>query len=369
MRPKVIVSTCGTSIFTNRSANERRALINKLANCQEEDFTPEEKQALEEHIRERRQLLERTRDIHEIKRLSAELNGVLTYYGGAPEPASDGADVHILITSDTYLGQRVGEIIESWMRSRELVVHVWRLSGLVTNDRDSFREAMATLIHWCEDELTGYRNSDYRIAFNLTGGFKSVQGFLQTIGMFYADESFYIFETGSLLSIPRLPIKLDTEGVIGEHDKAFRRLGLGEVLSAEECEGIPETLLFQAGQEATLSEWGTLVWKRGKKQLYGKRLINPLSGLRYAPHFKRKVERLNLTAERLARLNERLDELSLVVRKKRSNLRGLNFKKLKGDPRPPSTHECDIWSDDERRLFGHYEEGAFVIDDIERGLH
>ncbi|MEW6636476.1 MAG: putative CRISPR-associated protein [Actinomycetota bacterium] len=308
-------------------------------------------------------------DTGRIKRLSAELNGVLTYYGGAPEPASGGADLHVLITSDTYLGQRVGEIIELWLRSRGLAVDVWRPSGLVTNDRDSFREAMATLIHRCEDVLTDYRNSGYRIAFNLTGGFKSAQGFLQTIGMFYADEIFYIFETGSLLSIPRLPIKLDTEGVIGEHDKAFRRLGLGEVLSAEECEGIPETLLFQAGQEATLSEWGTLVWKRGKKQLYGKRLINPLSGLRYAPHFKRKVERLNLTAERLARLNERLDELSLVVRKKRSNLRGLNFKKLKGDPRPPSTHECDIWSDDERRLFGHYEEGAFVIDDIERGLH
>lgn len=367
MSPRVIVSTCGTSILTNESDDERRRLINGLANCRESDLTPQDRQTLEQHIEERKQMVEEAED-DRIKKLSAELNGILTYYGDVPAAAQGVPDLHVLITSDTYLGQRVGEIIESWLRSLGLAVDVWRPSGLVTDNRDSFRLAMAELIHKCEDELTGYRNSGYRIAFNLTGGFKSAQGFLQTIGMFYANESFYIFETGSLLTIPRLPIKLDTEGVIGEHDRAFRRLGLDEVLPAEECEGIPETLLFQGEQEATLSEWGALVWERGKKQFYGKRLLEPLPRLRYAPNFAKKVEKLNLTAGRLATLNERLDALSLVVRGKRANLKGLDFKRLKGNPLPPSTHECDIWSDDKRRLFGHYEGDDFVLDDIERGL-
>lgn len=368
-RPSLIISTCGTSILTNESDNERRALINGLANCQERDITPENKQALEQHIQERQQILENTRDTNQIKRLSAELNGILTYHGDILKPANGVPDQYVLITSDTYLGKRVGEIIKSWMRSRELVVDVWRPSGLVANDRDSFRWAMAELIQKCEEMLPGYKDSGYRIAFNLTGGFKSAQGFLQTLGMFYADECFYIFETGSLLTIPRLPIKLDTGGVIGEHDRAFRRLGLGEYLPPEDCKDIPETLLVQVEQDVFLSEWGTLVWERGKKEFYGKRLLDPLPGLRYAQNFSNKVKRSNPAPNRLATLNERLDELSLVVRNKRKNLKGLDLKMLKGNPRPPSTHECDIWSDDERRLFGHYEEDDFVLDDIERGLH
>lgn len=367
--PKVIVSTCGTSILTNDTDNERRRLVNRLANCQEEELTPEDRQALEQHMQKRRRILEEEKDTNQIKKLSAELNGILTYHGNNLKSANGMRDQHILITSDTYLGRRVGEIIESWMRSRGLAVDVWRPSGLATHDRDSFRQAMVELVQKCEEVLTGYRNSGYHIAFNLTRGFKSAQGFLQTLGMFYADESFYIFETGSQLTIPRLPIKLDAEGVIDEHDVAFRRLGLDEDLPSGDCKDIPETLLFQVEEEACLSEWGTLVWQRSKKQFYGKRLLEPIPGLHYSENFSKKVEKLNLTADRLATLNERLDELSLVVRNERENLTGLDFKMLKGGPRPPSTHECDIWSDDERRVFGHHEKDDFVLDDIERGLH
>jgi CRISPR/Cas system-associated protein Csm6 len=65
------------------------------------------------------------------------------------------------------------------------------------------------------------------VVFNLTGGFKSVQGFLQAISSFYADETIYIFQFSSeLLQIPRLPIKLDTQGIIDENLTIFRRLGL-----------------------------------------------------------------------------------------------------------------------------------------------
>jgi hypothetical protein len=55
------------------------------------------------------------------------------------------------------------------------------------------------VIRWCQDTLPGYRESGYHIVFNLTGGFKSIQGWMQTLGMFYADEIVYIFETGKEL--------------------------------------------------------------------------------------------------------------------------------------------------------------------------
>jgi hypothetical protein len=193
---------------------------------------------------------------------------------------------------------------------------------------------------------------------------------LQTIGMFYADESFYIFETGKLLVIPRLPIKLDTDGIIEQHLEAFRQLGLGEPLSTSETIGIPETLLFEIDRDShILSEWGELVWQRAKERVFTETLLEPLPGIAFSEGFRKGIEKQNLTSSHLATLNERIDRLSLVVQGKSANLKGLDFKALKGNPKPPSTHECDIWSGDERRLFGHYAGKIFIIDNIARGLH
>ena len=51
--------------------------------------------------------------------------------------------------------------------------------------------------------MPGYRQSHYRVVFNLVGGFKSLQGYMNTLGMFYADEIIYIFEapTADLIRI------------------------------------------------------------------------------------------------------------------------------------------------------------------------
>lgn len=368
-KPKLVLTTCGTSILTNEAAPEKRKLITYCANKKGKDLSKEEKSELDQHIEERRQMLEEA-NAEQLKRLSAEFNGLLSYFGDHFGLESNTPDLHILIVSDTYLGKKVGELIESRLRSEGFSdVRTWSPGGLITSDRDDFRHAMSDLVKLCEDSLPGHRGSGYHIAFNLTGGFKSIQGFMQTLGMFYADEMFYIFETGSLLTIPRLPVRLDAEAAISHYGQCFRRLGAGEELTLQECGGISEVFLFHDGEKATLSEWGQLIWERSKKEFYGKELLAPLPDIDHGPQFARQVEKQNLTPNLMATLNQRLDELSLVVRSRRDNLSSLDFKPLKGNPKPPSTHECDIWSGDERRLFGHYEGDVFVVDGIERGLH
>jgi putative CRISPR-associated protein (TIGR02619 family) len=362
----LILSTCGTSILTNNADAEVRSLVNRSANAKGETLEPSDLQQLKTHIAERKKVLLATSP-QEAKKLSAELNGIISYYNGQLEPHQ--SDLHYLIISDTFLGQQVGGMIQDWLLQHQLRVQLQRVSGLVTNDLLSFHSAMASLIKWCEEVLTGWRESGYKIVFNLTGGFKSAQGFMQTIGMFYADESIYIFETGSLLRIPRLPIRLATEQIIRDNHREFRLLGQGESLSASQTIGIPETLLFEVDGEVTFSEWGELIWQRGKRQLFATELLEPLPGLSYSQPFRKDIEKQNLTQDYLATLNERLDQLSLVVQGKGANNKGLDFKKLTGDPKPPSTHECDVWSGDERRLFGHFENSTFVIDALARGLH
>lgn len=59
-----------------------------------------------------------------------------------------------------------------------------------------------------------------------------------------------------------------------------------------------------------------------------------------------------------------------IGKAKRCNLSSLNFKELKGNPKPPSTHECDAWADqDAKRLFGHFEKDSFVLDQLAKALH
>jgi len=81
-------------------------------------------------------------------------------------------------------------------------------------------------VKFIEDNLIGYKRNGYRVIFNLTGGFKSVQGFLQSIASLYADEAVYVFETASeLLRAPRMPLRLDMN-VVKENITSY--VGLGQ---------------------------------------------------------------------------------------------------------------------------------------------
>jgi len=370
-QPKIIISSCGTSVLTNQTNNELRGLINQLANAKESYLSEDQKNRLDTHVKERQILIEKIQNPNEAKKLSAELNGIITYYNGNLGLKEGTPDQHFLVVSDTYLGKSVGNIIRSWLESHGFTVQVISPEGFVTDNQDNFRDAMTWLIKWCQETLTGYQKSGYRIVFNLTGGFKSAQGFLQTIGMFYADEIIYIFETGTLLTIPRLPIELDTKGTVGQHFNAFRQLGQKQDLSMEICQGIPETLLLQIDNKVCLSEWGELIWQKAKFGYYSEKLVEPFSkNIIYTEQFRRSVRKLQLSPDRYEVLNQRLDQLNVVIQKKASNSRGLDFKALVSNPLPPATHECDIWSDWEHRLFGHYIfDRQFQIDDIRRGLH
>ena len=260
-------------------------------------------------------------------------------------------------------------MVAQWLNLHQLQAQkVEEIPDLATGDREAFRWAMTELISWCDGTLSGYRKDGWHVVFNLTGGFKSVNGFLQAVGMFYAHESVYIFQSSSqLLRIPQLPIALDKEGTVGKHLQAFRKLAIWQCLSASECEGVPETLLIQLDESVELSEWGKLVWLQSKPQYYEQELLPPLSDrLVYSEPFMRTAN--ELPRERLAIVNERLDQLSRCLDDHGSNseynLKSLDFKPLKGKPFPDSTHECDAWSDqDAKRLYGHYESnGQFMID-------
>lgn len=99
--PNLILSTCGTSLLTNL-AGQNRGLVILHANARSPEEVPRpDREILAKSIEEAGRRLAAA-DTRGRERISAELNGLLRYYGGGPWP---GSDTHWLIATDTWLGQ------------------------------------------------------------------------------------------------------------------------------------------------------------------------------------------------------------------------------------------------------------------------
>lgn len=364
---RLIVTTCGTSLLTNTADGALRRCITDYANARGPDEAGAHAEAIVAHIAHCQQRLETMNSIAEICKVSAELNGLIKLYGGQ---FPHGPDHNVLLVTDTWFGSEMGRLIESWLRHKgQASVEIQPLKDLRTDSLAEFRVAMSELVRWCAETLPAYRSQQWRVIFNLTGGFKSVQGFLQTLALFYADEAVYVFQSsGELLRLPRLPVRMEAEQTLRDHLTAFRRMARGLTVSSNAAETIPDTLRWIDGGQATLSPWGELVWDQGHRELYRERLWDPASPrLRYGPRFAETTQ--GLPAERMELINERIDDLAVYLEMDKPLAR-LDFKDLKDNPRSPSTHECDAWHDrDTRRLFGHHEGNVFVLDALAKALH
>ena len=189
--------------------------------------------------------------------------------------------------------------------------------------------------------------------------------------MFLADEIIYVFENADdLLRIPRLPVDLDAGMLktIAENLPSFRRLSRAGVAPIDFAAGIPDLCVETTDAEAALSPWGMLCWERARDRLYSERLWDsPDSRIFYTKAFVKAAE--NRSPEEFRWLNERLDELSEYLESS-TNPKRLDFKPLRGNPVPPSTHEFDAWAASPGwRVFCHFEKGQCVLDRLAPGLH
>ncbi len=304
--------------------------------------------------------------------ISAELKSLVKLYDGiVNSPGGQMPDQHILLCTDTWLGEFAAQCVCSWLKLQGMNARVERFPDLQTAELDAFQIALTDLVTWCSENIPNNHQAGYRVIFNLTAGFKSIQGFLQTLAMFYADESIYVFESpdAPLLRIPRLPVKMQPDETIKTNFKAFRRLANSLDVTPGEVGDIEETLLMHLGNDVTLSTWGKLIWDQTRHHLYEQEILQtPSTKVKFGVNFLKSVS--DLEPQRVAQINEKVDALSAYLEGKRANLPSLDFKALKGNPIPPITHELDAWADqDAKRMFGYFESDVFVIDRLDKALH
>lgn len=353
MPATIIVTSVGTSLLTNVCTPEDRRRLARATNLQDDDLDAPTRGLLDTTAAAARSRLETT-DHHELTACSAEL-AVLT-------PLLDtlqGQRVTTwLLHSDTAAGQLTASLLQDHLRTTRQDVQVMEIPHLRTTSLEQFQRGVGELARWCAATLPAYRATGDRVVFNVAGGFKSLSGYLQTIGMFYADETIYTFEgTGQLLRIPKLPISLQLDP---PQALALRRLKLGTAERREVLAALPASLWEAADDLVDLSPFGEVVFERevvaGR---YPTELLpSPHPRLRYGDRFARSVE--GLEPRRLAQVNERVDDLTrYLLTNGATNPARLDVKKLRGEPKPGCTHEFDAWSDGAAsRGFLRFEDGA-----------
>jgi putative CRISPR-associated protein (TIGR02619 family) len=346
----LLLSTCGTSLLTNGAGTDERAWLTKIANDVEVDVA-----RLTQIVNARREGL-KAADETTRRKMSAELNGI----GAVLDRYKPTQLFHLLVHTDTALGKATADLVQEALGNQTSLVSA---SGLRTNDLASFRAALADLTRQLDALVRSYREQGWFVVFSLTGGFKPLSGYLQTLAMISADRCVFLFEGMPLMEIPRLPVRLSEIDELREYAALFRRLAVGYTVRTGDAKGAPDSLLMEVDGEVTTSVLGDVAWARHRATLFAEKLQSPLSNkVRVADAVKKVF--VGLEAAKRVQVNEAFDEFSAYVDHGRTLPKSRTFKRLQGDPVPGSSHELYAWSDGAGgRLFGHYDAGgAFVFD-------
>jgi len=331
---RLVISTVGTSLLTNLINSKKNlesdwsSRLQDTANLTEKEI--QKGSDIEEIIQKLKQRaenkLEKANTI-EIKEASAELNGI---YGLYEDQLENGKlDHHLLITTDTAQGQVTADIVKKFLLKQKkekrlsLEIEVYTPEKLSTANTKAFNKGIDDLLDCLHTRVEEYKEKKYEIYFNLVGGFKALQGCMNTIGMFYADKIIYVFEgaTSNLITIPRLPITADYSR-LKDHVSILALLDAGAGLLPSKTEKIPEAMIAEIDGKMTLSNWGQLIWNQCKKDFLSQEL-QEFPRLDYDKNKFAKDYNNISTAQEKVKLQETLAKVSGLLEESNGNTRAL----------------------------------------------
>jgi putative CRISPR-associated protein (TIGR02619 family) len=264
---RLIISTVGTSLLTNQIDREYEISdyirLRDTANCNSEEVNKyhEDVATIIQTLRERAEE-KLNGDINDIREASAELNGIYGLYSREIDQGK--SDTHLLITTDTAQGLITAELIENFLKNKGLTsTSTYYAPGFSLNESATFAEGIANLFTYIQEIITSFKKNQHTIHFNLVGSFKAIQGYFNTIGMFYANEIIYVFEgSDEIIRIPKLPVQVD-RSIIEPYKVQLLMMDVGDIpKSWEEAQKIPLDWVLVDGQDMTLSTWGKLLWSQ-----------------------------------------------------------------------------------------------------------
>jgi putative CRISPR-associated protein (TIGR02619 family) len=355
MKPNITVSTIGTSILTNKQQdNKVKEILTKTANLTESEISKDDKKIIDQIVEERKNLLLNS-DIEKVRDISAELNGLLGIYNNNLNQMKN--DIHWFVATYTYQASKIKDILDIWFRNKN-INQILLIDIELLQANENVQWSFPKLVKRIK-EINDTRSNYNKVIFNLVGGFKILQGFMQTIGMLYADEIYYLFEgTRNVIKIPKFPIKPDfSEEIINK-----LRLIKYEVNTDTEGLGI---LIIKENNNVLLSDWGEIIFEREKNSFYQELHPPILNNINYSETFKKQFN--NLNPKQKVELHEKIDQLSkyLYTKNEKYNPSSLRFHSINHSR---YTHEFYPFTGDGRRVYGNMKNNIFIIEKIDSHL-
>lgn len=304
MKP-LIITPIGTSLLTNLCSAQERKKLAETANLTQDELMADDLKIIEQKVTQAEKLLLQNNE-PQISRASAELNGILKIV----ELTSQHPDTaFILIATDTWQARQCSRLIHNYLNQKFKNITTYTPRGFTVNTKESFVQGISDMLVWTDQHLRQYKQNGYQILFNLTAGFKSMIGYLTTIGMLFADHIYYIFETGKeLVEIPRLPVEINTN-LFEKYAVQMARLYAGdELILAADMQGVDKIILKEKQNYVQLSEWGILIWNHLKRKILSKKLYQ-FPFLIYSQNFINTFQNIKSIDEKL-QIQEALAMLS-----------------------------------------------------------
>lgn len=327
---RLIISTVGTSLLTNQididlDPDDWTKRLQQTANYTTDEinkYHQDISQIIEKLKRRAEEKLDDDdTDIEEIREASAELNGIYGLYDKELERGI--SDTHLLIATDTAQGRVTAGILESFLKSKGISnTSICIQTGLSLSSSAIFVEGMAKLIPYIQNTIVDCQNRQYDICFNLVGGFKALQGYFNTIGMFYANELVYVFEgSNEVIKIPKLPVKIN-RAKVEPYKVQLAIMNAGDISTSwEEVKKVPPDWVLVDGNEMTLSAWGQLIWNQCKDEILSEELLN-FPKLEYARSFKDDYQNQTDIQKRV-KLQETLAKVAYLLTKNKDGVGAL----------------------------------------------
>ncbi len=364
---QLIISSCGNSLITNGASEQERKLITMYGTIINSSDIPINALKMLENMLSRveRKLLSSMPE--QAASLSIEVNSIVRFYKTKIKDNKN--DHHIFLSTDAWLSEKIANILAKWLMANQTPCQVYKHNGLSIDTIDSYQFALSELVSCCDELITPFRDKGYKIIFNLSAAPKSLQGFLQTLATFYADESFYIFEpTNQVLIFPSPPIEITQIKAFHNDIRLSRRLSLNLKVSSNQVGSIPEAFILKLKDSYALSPLGKLVWERNKKALYSERLwLPPTEKVKFSANFINTVEKL--PSEQLVLINQTIDLLTKFLESNLPHItvhitKLLEVRPLQGTSKP-STHQLNSWiNKDPKLILVHYDKDILVLDSI-----
>jgi putative CRISPR-associated protein (TIGR02619 family) len=336
---KIIFHTIGTSLFTNftRHSLEDNKLLIKHLNKREEELSITDKVLIDHYFALIKQtIVDKSKE--ELSLLSAETNAIVKYFEDCQRRNKSYSVIqHYLIVTDTYIGQRVGEMLKLAIENNHNLgqsissAEIKKIKYLNTDSISNFKLGLSELTKEVLDLINYYGGDRKLFTFNLSGGFKGVLAYLNTIANIYAEETIYIFENGKdLLVIPSFPVeKLSPENmqIIQDNFEVLRRLNNNHRINFSQLSKLDNFYVETDGNLCDFTNYGRMIFNQYKQVAYGQKIYTPThKRISFGKKFIESI--MSLTKNELRLINEQLDLLSRYC-EHGINPKKLDYKKLK----------------------------------------